>query len=176
MNDIAIFNDNQNASDLGNRVETTTKCGYIRIKGEKEDRQISWELYQKLINLPATYDGVVMLSELNLSVPYSQIAKIEAGESKTVEYKDFTRLPTKNVRLYTDLKPIPAKESITLDGISKFYMATVHYVEKNENQIELLLDKDKIKHLVLVELINGEEFVCESYEYGRQIYPVPSEA
>ena len=155
--------------EFNNKIITTTKYANIRIVGEKEERQIKWETYLKIKNLPEDFDGSVEIEELGLILPRKQIVKMEEKEDVEVEYKNFTNLPTETIMLDKDFH-ILNKNRIAIEReYDEYYIATCHFA-KNDEEKQYYTNKDQIKRLVLMkkdlENIGYPHFVAKTCQYG----------
>lgn len=163
--------------ELSDRTITKMKYGVIRIVGENYLREITWDTYKYLRTLPADFDGVIEIQELNLTIAANQIVKMEEKEKESVSYKNFTQLPTEVI--YLD------KNFVQLSGIRKkieqendvYYIATCHFVVQDGVK-QYFLEPSQIQHLV--EMVADDDpdyphYVKRALRYGRDVSDIQKE-
>lgn len=137
----------------------TIKYGIIRLMGDKNEYRVSFKTLcdiEKMRN--AGFTGSIKITELNMSVMANQIvmAKSETEDIRIVE--NFTKLPTETVWLNEDMQKIQSKGN-------SYYLATCHY--KMDGDVKVyILQREKIKKLVKIEIEEGYEVVKSVEEYG----------
>lgn len=161
--------------EYSERTDKTVHFARMKLVGDQKEYEITEETFNNIKKARSSgFTGLISIKELDMVLPMSQIARIQADERIESDYKDFSRLPTRSIELNIDFTPKQRPASLSVPENGSYYLAVVHYVTKN-NDFEYILDKDKIKKLTLVEVIDGEEFCSEIYEYGRKVYPNYSE-
>jgi hypothetical protein len=153
------------------------KYGVIRISGEDYLREVSWETYNYLKNLPADFTGLVEIEELGLTVPVSQIVKLEEKEAESVRYKDFTKLPTAMLLLDKDFNHLTGTRPQIERENDIYYIATCHYVIR-DGEKQYYLEPYQIQYLVT--MVRDEDpdyphYVKQSLHYGRDVREIQKE-
>lgn len=133
--------------ETNDKIISKMKYGVIRLVGENYLREVTWETYKYLKNLPVDFKGVIEIQELNLTIQANQIAKLEEKESEEARYKNFTNLPTgtlfldENFNILTSTRPRIEREH------DLYYIATCHYVVDNGEK-QYYLEPHQIQYLV----------------------------
>lgn len=180
MND-AIYLDEKNKIyeeiDQNDRVILKMKYGVIRITGENYTREVTWDTYNYLKNLPADFTGLVEIKELKLTVPANQIVKLEEKESESVRYKDFTKLPTETLNLDENFNILKGSKIRIEREHDKYYRATCHYVERDGTR-EYYMEPHQIKDLLTMVREEDPDYphrVQKALRYGRDIWEIHKE-
>lgn len=144
----------------------TIKYGIIRLMGDKNEYRVSFKTLcdiEKMRN--AGFTGSIKITELNMSVMANQIvmAKSETEDIRIVEH--FTNRPTSTVILDKDMKISNHTKNWFIRNNEGYYLATCHYVEV-DGQRQYMLQREKIKKLVKIEIEEGYEVVISIEEYG----------
>jgi len=153
------------------------KYGVIRVSGEDYLREVSWETYNYLKNLPADFTGLVEIEELGLTVPVSQIVKLEEKEAESVRYKDFTKLPTEVVMLDKDFKRLTGIRPQIERENDLYYIATCHYVIR-DGEKQYYLEPHQIKSLLTMVRDDDPDYphyTKQALRYGRDIRDIQEE-
>lgn len=157
--------------ETNDKIIRKLKYGVIRIVGEDHLREVTWETYNYLKNLPAEFKGLVEIQELDLTIQANQIAKLEEKEGESVRYKNFTTLPTETVYLdkdfnrLTGIRPKIERENDT------YYIATCHY-EIRDGEKLYYLQPNQIQYLVEMARDEGPDcphYVKKATRYGRDV-------
>lgn len=163
--------------DKNDRVIQKMKYGVIRIAGENYLREVTWETYNYLKNLPLDFNGVVEIEELNLTVKANSIVKIEEKESEAVKYKDFTKLPIESLFLDENFKIIKGIRSKIEREYDTYYSANCHYVEENGER-QYYLQPEQIKDLLVMVREADPDYphrVKQAFRYGRDVREIQKE-
>ena len=154
--------------EYNNKTISTTKYANIRIIGEKEERQITWETYLKIKALPQSFDGLIEIKELGLTIPRKQISKMEEKEGVLITYKDFAKLPTETIALDTNYMIIDKNKVEIERNYDEYYLATCHYLISKEGK-QYYTEKDQIKRLILLKKdddLDNPHYVAGIWSYG----------
>ena len=164
--------------EFSDKTVTITKYAKIRIVGEKEERTIKWETYQKIKSLPEKFTGSIEIEELGLTLPRNQIVKMEEKENIDIVQKNFTQLPTETVLLDKDFN-ILNKTRVEIEREhDQYYIATCHYVIDNGEK-QYYLSKPQIKSLAFMardEDPDYPHYVEQAFRYGRDVRDIEKEA
>lgn len=155
-------------TEYNNKTVSVTKYANIKIVGEKEERQITWDTYQKIKNLPDGFSGMVEIKELGITLSRKQISKIEEKEGVLVTYKDFAKLPTETVMLDKNLEFINKNKVEIEREYEEYYVATCHFVTSKAGK-QYYLAKNQIKRLVLMKRDDDGQsphYVAGIWSYG----------
>lgn len=163
--------------EMNDKIISKLKYGVIRIVGEDYLREVTWDTYNYLKNLPADFKGVIEIQELNLTVQANQIAKIEGKEGESTRYKDFTKLPTETVYLDEDFNRLTGIRIRIEREHDKYYIATCHY-EVRDGEKLYYLQPNQIQYLV--EMVRDEDpdyphYVKKATRYGRDVREIKKE-
>lgn len=163
--------------DQNDRVILKMKYGVIRIAGENYTREVTWETYNYLKNLPSDFTGLVEIKELNLTVPANQIVKIEQKEKESFRYKNFTKLPVETIILDENFNFLSGSKIKIENEYDKYYRATCHYVIKNDEK-QYYLEPNEIQYLLT--MVREEEpgyphRVQKALRYGRDVWEIYKE-
>ena len=163
--------------DLNDRIIQKMKYGVIRIVGENYTREVTWDTYNYLKNLPPDFTGTIEIQELNLTVHANQIVKIEGKESEKVKYKDFTKLPVEELRLDENFNILSGSRMKIEKEHDKYYRATCHYAIVN-NEKQYYLEPNQIQYLLTMVRETDPDYphrVQNASRYGRDIWEIHNE-
>lgn len=163
--------------DKNDRIIQKMKYGVIRIAGENYLREVTWETYNYLKNLPPNFTGVVEIEELNLTVKANSIVMMEEKENEVVEYKDFTKLPTVSLSLDKNFNIIKGLRSKIEREYDTYYSANCHYVEENGEK-KYYLQPEQIRDLLVMVRENDMNYshkVKKALRYGQDIREIQNE-
>lgn len=155
--------------EYSDKIVTTTKYGILRLMGDKNQYEINWDTYQKLKQLPTNFTGLIEIKELDMTVPLNQITMLTTGERSETQFKAFTSLPSERIELDIDFNTIHALKREIEGKYSVYYSALCHY-DEIDGKRQYLLDKDRIKELVLMKKDDYYGFcVAEVWKYGQKV-------
>lgn len=163
--------------DLNDKIISKMKYGVIRIVGEDYLREVTWDTYNYLKNLPTDFKGTIEIQELKLTIQANQIAKIEEKEGESVRYKNFTNLPTetvyldKNFNCLSDIRPKIEREH------DLYYIATCHYLVK-DGEKQYYVEPEQIKSLMTMVRDDDPDYphyVKKATRYGRDVREIQKE-
>lgn len=158
----------QTVQEYNDKIVTTTRYGIIKLMGDKKQYEIDWATYQKLKNLPVGFSGLIEIKELDMTVPLSQITLLTSGERSETQFKAFVSLPTERIELDTDFNIIHGLKREIEGKYSVYYSALCHYNEVDGKR-QYLIDKNRIKELVLMKKDDYGFCVSEIWRYGQKV-------
>lgn len=150
----------------GGKIQTI-KYGLIKLMGEKQEHRVSYKTMLAINEAKnANFTGNINIPELNMAVQASQIVMLRSDiEHKTV-IENFTKLPTANLCLDLNLRPLNMTRPQLLREQKPYYEATVHYLERNGER-QYYLEFDKIKKCIKIDYdAEKYDYVANIYEYG----------
>lgn len=163
--------------EMNDRIVYKMKYGVIRLVGEDYLREITWDTYNYLKNLPTNFKGVIEIQELNLTIQANQIAKLEQKEGTSTRYKDFTNFPTETVFLDANFNRLSGTKFKIERENDLYYIATCHYVVKDGEKL-FYLEPHQIQYLVTMVRDDDPDYphyVKQAMRYGRDIREIQKE-
>ena len=146
--------------------EQVVKYGLIKLIGEKQEHKVSFKTLLAISKAKDEELKTIMIRELNMVVDLNQIIMLRSDTEKVSVVEDFTKLPTANLCLDLNLKPLNMLRSQLLREQKPYYEATVHYTEYNGER-QYYLTFDKIKRCLKIDYDeDGYDFITKIYEYG----------
>ena len=145
----------------------TIKYGCIKLMGEKQERRVSYKTILAINEAKnANFTGNINIPELNMAVQASQIVMLRSDIEHKSVIENFTKLPTANLCLDLDFKPLDATRPQLLREQKPYYEATVHYTVQNGER-QYYLEFDKIKKCLLIDYDSEKyDYISRVYEYG----------
>ena len=168
--ELIVFNEEGNqvisSEKSGGSEIQTVKYGIIKLIGDKTEYKVSFKTLLEIEKYKTSgFTGSIKIKELHMSVAANQIVMAKSEVGKRIITENFTKLPTTNVLLDENLQLSDKPRSYFKKNQYKHYYATVHYRENNGEK-QLLLEKDKIKHLIEIVYENDYEIIASVHNYG----------
>lgn len=163
-----------NFKENGGTTSTTIKYGVIKLMGDKTEYRVSYKTLTDIANLPAKFEGDVVIPELHLKVPKKNIVFQQFRDEELVTAKDFTNLPYKTViceatEVGEKLKPTSLSEFEVSRSNSKYWLATLHYVTSSEGEYLYDCDFSHAKEALLMVPCGEEKYpsvINRIFRYG----------
>lgn len=156
----------------GAGVEQTIKYGLIKLMGDKKEYRVSYKTMLAINDAKnSNFTGNINIPELNMKIQSNQIVMLRSETEKNQIVENFTKLPTANLCLDLNLKPLNMLRPQLLREQKPYYEATVHYTECNGER-QYYLGFDKIKRCLKIDYDeDGYDFITNIYEYGVEKMP-----
>lgn len=162
-----IIQTNENFGEVIN----TVQYGVIKLMGDNTEYKVSYKTLYDIANKPPQFKGSVVIPELHLKVPLSNIVFQQFREKKEIIVKDFAKLPTVELTCKKDIVDgefeVSSKSIKELCSNMEEYWRVTAHVLKETNTPDLCFNHVKEALLLKSSEPNYPASIRKIYKYGE---------
>lgn len=152
-------------------VVNTVQYGVIKLMGDSTEYKVSYKTLYDIASKPPQFKGSVIIPELRLKVPLSNIVFQQFREKKEVIVKDFAKLPTVELICKKDIVDgefeVSNKSIKELCSNMEEYWRVTAHVLKETNTPDLCFNHVKQALLLKSSEPNYPASILKIYKYGK---------